>query len=62
MTDRFKNLPEEFKQKVLNNTIDRATKKHTDKFKYHYHGYSPFPAGPNNSKQGYEAGKIANER
>lgn len=62
MRERFNALTEELKQRVINITLDKSMDAHQDKFKYNYHGYTPGPAGPNNSDQGYEAGKIANDR
>jgi hypothetical protein len=62
LKDRFLLLTQELKQRVVNTVLDKAIDKYEDKFKFRYHGYTPAPAGPNNADQGYEAGKIANER
>ena len=62
MSERFSELPEYLKQRVVNRTIDRAMEKDTLGSKYSYHGYTPGPIGTNSANQGYEAGKMVNDR
>lgn len=33
-----------------------------NRFNFHYHGYTPAPAGPNKADQDYDAGEIGNDR
>ncbi|CAI2365026.1 unnamed protein product [Moneuplotes crassus] len=62
LRERFEKLPKDLQQEVVNAAFDKGFNEHPNSSKFLYHGYTPTACGPNPAMNGYEAGKIGNER